>query len=110
MWRLVGSWLLCCWLWSTPAVAAPPTVLRCPFQVCLQRALQRSPLIHAAVLGVDACPMEGIEPAKYDEILGLTGTGYATVVACPLGYRAADDKYATTRKVRFKADDVIIRR
>ena len=27
----------------------------------------------AAVLGVDTCPMEGIDPAKYDEILGLKG-------------------------------------
>ncbi len=61
----------------------------------------------AAVLGVDTCPMEGIEPSKYDEILGLTGTGYATVVACAAGYRAADDKYASLPKVRFPASEVI---
>ena len=61
----------------------------------------------AALIGVDTCPMEGIEPAKYDEVLGLTGTGYATAVACPAGYRAADDKYADTPKVRFAAADVI---
>ena len=61
----------------------------------------------AAVLGVDTCPMEGIEPSKYDEILGLTGTGYATVVACAAGYRAADDKYASLPKVRFPAAEVI---
>ncbi len=63
----------------------------------------------AAVLGVDTCPMEGIEPEKFDEILGLAGTGYATVVACAAGYRLAEDKYATTPKVRFKPDDVIAR-
>jgi hypothetical protein len=51
--------------------------------------------------------MEGIEPAKYDDILGLTGTGYATVVACAAGYRAADDKYAGLPKVRFPASEVI---
>jgi len=28
-------------------------------------------------------------------------------VACVAGYRAADDKYATLAKVRFKRDDVI---
>src|SRR5687768_10320229 len=28
----------------------------------------------AALLGVDTCPMEGIEPAKYDDILGLAGS------------------------------------
>ena len=64
-------------------------------------------LTSAAVLGIDACPFEGIEPAKYDEILGLKGSGYATVAACPLGYRAADDKYATAPKVRFEAKDVV---
>jgi nitroreductase len=64
-------------------------------------------LTSAALLGIDTCPFEGIEPAKYDEILGLTGTGYATVAACPVGYRAADDKYASAPKVRFEAKDVI---
>ncbi|MDP3072996.1 MAG: NAD(P)H-dependent oxidoreductase [Opitutaceae bacterium] len=63
----------------------------------------------AAMLGIDTCPMEGIDPAQYDEITGLAGTGYATVVACAAGYRAADDKYATTPKVRFKPEDVIVR-
>jgi len=63
----------------------------------------------AAVIGIDTCPMEGIQPPKYDEVLGLTGTGYATVLACPAGYRAPDDKYAATPKVRFKHEDVIKR-
>lgn len=61
----------------------------------------------AALLGVDTCPMEGLEPVKYDEILGLTGSGYATVVACAAGYRAADDKYATLPKVRFPVAEVV---
>lgn len=61
----------------------------------------------AALLGVDTCPMEGIVPAKYDEVLGLAGTGFATVVACAAGHRAADDKYATTPKVRFPAEEVV---
>ncbi len=66
-------------------------------------------LASAALLGVDTCPMEGFEPEKFDEILGLTGTGWASVVCCAAGYRAADDKYATTKKVRFKPEDVITR-
>lgn len=61
----------------------------------------------AAVLGIDACPMEGISAAAYDRILGLEGSGYATVVACALGYRAASDKYATTPKARFERSRVI---
>ena len=64
-------------------------------------------LASCALLGVDACPMEGLIPAKYDEILGLAGTGYSTVVACPIGYRSADDKYAALAKVRKPASAVI---
>ena len=64
-------------------------------------------LTSAALLGIDACPFEGIEPAKYDEILGLKGTGYTTISACPVGYRSADDKYTAVAKVRFEAKDVI---
>ena len=61
----------------------------------------------AAVLGVDACPMEGLVPAEYDKVLNLAGTGYATVVACALGYRAASDKYASLAKVRFETKELI---
>jgi nitroreductase len=66
-------------------------------------------LASAAVLGVDTCPMEGFAPAKFDEILGLAGTDYASVVACAAGYRSADDPSAARKKVRFKTDDVIVR-
>jgi len=61
----------------------------------------------AAVLGVDACPMEGLVPAEYDKILKLHNTGYATVVACALGYRAAADKYASFAKVRYAESDLV---
>jgi len=61
----------------------------------------------AALLGVDTCPMEGVEPVNYDKILELSSQGYATVVACAAGYRAIDDKYASLAKVRFATDDVI---
>lgn len=61
----------------------------------------------AAILGLDTCPMEGIDPAKYDEILGLTDSEYATAVACAIGYRSADDKYQHAQKVRYHAKDVV---
>jgi nitroreductase len=61
----------------------------------------------AAVLGVDACPMEGLSPAEYDRVLGLNGSDYATVVACALGYRAANDKYASLPKVRYETKELI---
>ena len=61
----------------------------------------------AAMLGIDTCPMEGIIPAKYDELLGLPQEGYGTVVVGVAGYRAADDKYASLPKVRFSAAEVV---
>ncbi|MDB4618508.1 NAD(P)H-dependent oxidoreductase [Akkermansiaceae bacterium] len=64
----------------------------------------------AAVLGIDACPMEGIAPNEYDRILGLPQIGYRTTVACALGYRSADDKYAELAKVRFEKEALLSRR
>lgn len=61
----------------------------------------------AALLGVDTCPMEGLDPDQYDRLLGLEGSGYHTVCACPAGYRAEDDVYASKAKVRFAKDDVL---
>jgi nitroreductase len=64
----------------------------------------------AAMLGVDTCPMEGIDMAAYDRILGLDGSRYTTLCACAAGHRAADDKYASAPKVRFAAAEVVERR
>jgi nitroreductase len=65
-------------------------------------------LTSAALLGIDACPMEGIEPAKYDEILGLDNQGLSTVVVATAGYRAATDEYAALKKVRFPREEVVL--
>jgi nitroreductase len=62
----------------------------------------------AAAIGLDTCPLEGIVPDKYDEILDLPAMGYQTVVACAAGYRSADDRYATVPKVRFATEDVVL--
>ena len=61
----------------------------------------------AALLGIDTCPMEGISAAAYDRVLGLENSGYATAVACALGYRSAEDKYASVHKARFEREAVI---
>ncbi len=61
----------------------------------------------AAMLGIDTCPMEGFNPVKYDEILGLTDLGYASVLVCPAGYRDSDDKYATMPKVRYDQSEMV---
>lgn len=64
-------------------------------------------LTSCAVLGIDACPMEGIDTKKYDEILGLPAQGYHAIVVATAGYRAADDGLATMKKVRAPREAII---
>ena len=64
-------------------------------------------LSSAAALGVDACPMEGFDKDQYDQILDLPAKGYNAVVVATAGYRAADDAYATQKKVRFAKSDIV---
>ncbi|HZF01257.1 MAG TPA: NAD(P)H-dependent oxidoreductase [Methylomirabilota bacterium] len=66
-------------------------------------------LTSAALLGIDACPMEGFDRAQYDEILGLKVKGYASAVIATLGYRATTDKYAAAPKVRFTKEQTFVR-
>ena len=66
-------------------------------------------LAAAALLGVDACPMEGVERPAYDALLNEPGSPFRTVVVAPTGYRAVDDPAAAQPKVRFAAVDVIRR-
>jgi nitroreductase len=61
----------------------------------------------AAAMGIDTCPLEGIDKAAYDRILGLEHSGYSTVCACAIGYRSTDDKYAAAPKARFKREEVV---
>ena len=61
----------------------------------------------AALLQIDATPMEGLDPEAYDKVLGLEGTGWRSVAAVALGYRHPDDAFQAFKKVRFAADDVI---
>jgi len=63
-------------------------------------------LTSAALLGIDACPMEGFDRAQYDAILGLKAQGYATAVIATLGYRTTADKNAGAPKVRFPKEKV----
>lgn len=63
----------------------------------------------AAMLGVDTCPMEGIEKEAYDRLLGLDQSEYTTIVGCAVGYRHPDDKYAAAKKVRFSNEAIVQR-
>jgi hypothetical protein len=61
-----------------------------------------------AIEGIDSCPMEGFEPEKYDECLGLEKLNLKSVLVMPIGYRAVDDMFSEFKKVRRPLSDVII--
>ena len=67
-------------------------------------------LTTAAMLEIDACPLEGIDPTFYNQALGLPAKGFSTKVAVALGYRADDDTLASLEKVRLPAESVFTRR
>ena len=58
-------------------------------------------VIAAAEENVDATPMEGFDPDKLDEILGLRARGLRSAVMLPIGYRQAEgDWLVDLKKVR----------
>jgi len=61
-----------------------------------------------ALEDIDACPMEGFEPEKYDELLQLKEKGLRSVLVLAVGYRAKDDMFAGFKKVRRGVEDVVI--
>ena len=66
-------------------------------------------LIAAAYEEVDSTPMEGFDPVKVDEILGLRERGLRSVVMIPLGYREVEgDWLVNLKKVRRSHDQFVI--
>lgn len=57
-------------------------------------------LAAAAELQVDASPMEGFNPAQFNEILGLNEKGLHAVALMAVGYRSPEDNTAGYTKVR----------
>jgi nitroreductase/dihydropteridine reductase len=55
----------------------------------------------AALLGIDACPIEGFDSAKLDAELQLAKRNLTAVVLVALGYRSADDFNAKMPKSRL---------
>lgn len=64
-------------------------------------------LTSAALLGIDACPMEGVNSEKYDEILGIGDSNYSAICVCALGFRSAKDKSQNLKKVRFNESHLV---
>jgi len=65
-------------------------------------------LSECAYRKIDACPMEGFDSEKFNEILDLSKEGLESVVLCAVGYRDLDDHYAQLKKVRFEKNEIFI--
>jgi nitroreductase len=60
----------------------------------------------AALLNIDATPMEGFDAAQFNEILGLTD--YSAVVVAAVGYRDVEkDWLANLPKVRMPQEELV---
>ncbi|EKD25292.1 MAG: nitroreductase [uncultured bacterium (gcode 4)] len=62
-----------------------------------------------ASLWIDACPMEGFDAKKYDEILGLDKLWLTATLVIPVGYRSTEDSSAQFAKVRFQKEKMIMK-
>jgi len=62
----------------------------------------------AAELKIDSCAMEGFDPKKYQEILGLKKQNLLPVVILPIGYRSKEDFMASLPKVRKTRDNFVL--
>ena len=66
-------------------------------------------IVEAAVLKVDATPMEGFDAPALDELLGLKEKGLKSVTLLPLGHRDENgDWLANLKKVRTPKDEFLI--
>jgi|SRR6218665_116176 len=62
----------------------------------------------AAELDIDVTPMEGFEPEKFNEILGLDPLGLSAAVIATIGYRDAEDDTQHYVKVRKANEELFI--
>lgn len=65
-------------------------------------------LTTCAVEKIDACPMEGFVPDKYDEVLNLKSQNLKSVLVLPVGFRAEDCYMKDLQKVRKETKEIVI--
>ncbi|NMH86568.1 NAD(P)H-dependent oxidoreductase [Flavivirga algicola] len=61
-----------------------------------------------AELKIDACPMEGFEAKKYNNILNLKEQGLNASVIAAIGYRSKEDKSQYHKKVRKPFEELFL--
>jgi len=62
----------------------------------------------AAELKIDTTPIEGFDPAQFNEILGLDKLGLNATVVAAIGYRHDDDATQYNAKVRKSNEELFI--
>lgn len=60
----------------------------------------------AAELKIDACPMEGFQAGKFNEILGLNEQGLNACVIAALGFRHSNDPASARKKFRRTGEEL----
>ena len=61
-----------------------------------------------AVEKIDACPMEGFIPEKYNKILNLKSRNLKSILVLPVGFRADDCYMKDLKKVRKETQEIVI--
>lgn len=62
----------------------------------------------AALLKIDATPMEGFSAAGFDDVLELDKLGLTAAVIATVGYRHSDDPFQHLKKVRKPKEELFI--
>jgi nitroreductase len=67
-----------------------------------------SMMIAAAEKEIDSCPMEGFDPAAFNEVLGLAAHNLQATVLLPIGFRSSEDATQEYKKVRHSLADIVV--
>ena len=62
----------------------------------------------AAEFRIDVCPMEGFEPARVNQILGLDAQHLSAVLMAPVGFRSEADASRLNPKVRRSHESLFV--
>ncbi|MBI2411007.1 MAG: NAD(P)H-dependent oxidoreductase [Candidatus Kerfeldbacteria bacterium] len=65
-------------------------------------------LATCAMNEIDACPMEGFDSKKFNEVLELHKYGVESTVLCAIGFRMPDDPASKSKKVRPSEEELVI--
>jgi len=65
-------------------------------------------MYQASQLGIDTCPLEAMNLAVADTVLGLAQRKLSSVVGLAVGYRSSLDDYSKLPKVRMPRDEFVL--